>query len=362
MNNKKSFSVVNFILFLLILAALGFMGYVIAQKDTMADKNTVGETVEEKTVLKTTGRRNTASAGNNSIRLNLNSVDDSANLYRENRYFYNQLNSSAKSMYNSIEKNIDSLKNGTKSIDLDVNTETAGESFQSAWDAFELDHPEIFYVETTSLNLLTKTTTNLLGRTKYEYTIQPKDGGYTYLTESFNSEYDVNQAIDRIESIANNVANNANLKDSRYEKIKYVHDYIVDNAHYDQQGLAENSTIYGLMINNAAICEGYAKSFKYMMDKLNIPCVVIYGEGISSDGSSEYHAWDEVQMEDGNWYAIDTSWDDPIIIGNGKLTDEYKYKYFLVGSDNFSSSHIPESDVSGTGQNFVYPELSIKNY
>ena len=186
----------------------------------------------------------------------------------------------------------------------------------------------------------------------------------SYFTRTFGSEQEVEQAITRVEAIANNVASEANTKNSRYEKVKYVHDYIVDNAHYDQEETADNSTIYGLLVNNASICEGYAKGFKYLMDKLNIPCVIVYGEGIASDGSSEYHAWNEVQMEDGIWYAIDSSWDDPIIIGGGKLTNELRYKYFLKGSTVINKNHFQNGKMSDNINEieFQYPELNIENY
>ena len=365
-DNERGLSLINLILICLIVIAVIIVAFLLLERNRIMSSNDIGNDYEESVVVRRTEKRNRV-AGNNEIIVDLNDVnvnkaeENNTNSYAENKYYYNQLNGSAKSMYNSLEKNIGYLKNGYKSIDLDINTETAGDSFQSAWDAFELDHPDLFYVETTNLNLLTKTTTGIFGSVKYEYVIQPKDNA-SYFTRTFGSEQEVEQAITRVEAIANNIASEANTKNSRYEKVKYVHDYIVENAHYDQEDTADNSTIYGLLVNNAAICEGYAKGFKYLMDKLNIPCVIVYGEGIASDGSSEYHAWNEVQMEDGIWYAIDSSWDDPIIIGSGRLTDEYKYKYFLVGSENFSSSHIQQADVSGTGQNFKYPELSTVNY
>ena len=68
------------------------------------------------------------------------------------------------------------------------------------------------------------------------------------------------------------------------------------------------------------------------------------------------------QLENGNWYAIDVTWDDPIIYGGGSLTDESKYKYFLVGSDSLEGNHVEDHDVSGTGQNFNYPSLNKENY
>ena len=59
----------------------------------------------------------------------------------------------------------------------------------------------------------------------------------------------------------------------------------------------------------------------------------------NSTGNRESHAWNDVLI-DGKWYAVDVTWDDPIIVGgNGRLTNDLRYNYFLKGSDTFYSSH-----------------------
>lgn len=152
------------------------------------------------------------------------------------------------------------------------------------------------------------------------------------------------------------------LAGSTYDKVKFVHDYLVDLITYDQTGKENNSNLYGALIEGACVCEGYAEAFKAILDKLDIPCVIVYGSGIDALGNTESHAWNYVKMNDGKWYAVDTTWDDPIIIGSGSVAGYDKYKYFLKGSENFESTHISDGDVSGTGQNFSYPKLSAKDY
>ncbi len=84
--------------------------------------------------------------------------------------------------------------------------------------------------------------------------------------------------------------------------------------------------------------------------------------GINSSGQIEAHAWNYVQMDDGQWYAIDVTWDDPIIIGDGVPGKDIKYKYFLRGSDAFFKNHTENGDVSRTGQSFKYKKLSLFDY
>ena len=92
-----------------------------------------------------------------------------------------------------------------------------------------------------------------------------------------------------------------------------------------------------------------------------IPCVIVAGEGTNSEGSTENHAWNYVEL-DGKWYAIDCTWDDPIIIGGGKLSNSAKYKYFLKGESEFNQSHFPSGQFTENGKVFEYPPLSINNY
>lgn len=116
------------------------------------------------------------------------------------------------------------------------------------------------------------------------------------------------------------------------------------------------------MIAGKAICEGYAKTFQYLLNMLNIPNIIVYGEGINSNNEQEFHSWNYVQLDDGKWYAVDVTWDDPIIVGTGTIPESLKYKYFMKGSDFFFKTHIESGDVSGTGQNFKYQEISKTDY
>ena len=64
------------------------------------------------------------------------------------------------------------------------------------------------------------------------------------------------------------------------------------------------------------------------MDEMQIPCVLVIGEGTNSQGKTENHAWNYV-LVNGIWYAIDTTWDDPVVSGGGRASKESRYKFFL---------------------------------
>lgn len=284
-------------------------------------------------------------------------------------FYYNQLPNPAKIMYNTILGNIEQLKIGNGEIKFpdsvgesikEINGSAEENYFQTAWDALALEHLDLFYIDTQNLSLSTRTT-SILGYESYDFTLSPKDGNL-YYSSTFNSKEEVESAIAQVNEIADNIV--ANAKGSTYDKVKYVHDWIVDNVEYDNDDLDNNDNIYGTFVNKKVVCEGYAEALKFMLDKLNIPCVLVYGEGYDDNGNTEAHAWNYVQMDDEKWYAVDPTWDDPIYVGsaNGILTNSKKYAYFLKGSDTFNKNHVSDGDVSGTGQDFKYPELSKEDY
>ena len=268
------------------------------------------------------------------------------------RYYYNQISKPAQIMYDTILMNVDMIKSGTEPIKFpssvgesinELGSNSDNNYFQTAWDA------------------LSCKTTSLFGYRSYEFTLEPIEGS-TYYNSTFTNRTEVDTALKQVEAVANSIISEA--KGSTYTKVKYIHDWIVDNVEYDNDNLENHDNIYGTFINRKVVCEGYAEAFKYLLDKLNIPCVLVYGDGYDNNGNVEAHAWNYVKMEDGKWYAVDTTWDDPIYVGRSGIfaSSSRKYEYFLKGSNTFNRNHINDGDVSGTGQNFVYPELSTTDY
>ena len=113
-------------------------------------------------------------------------------------------------------------------------------------------------------------------------------------------------------------------------------------------------------MNHKCVCEGYAKAFKYMLDSFGIESTLVIGTATNSQGESENHAWNYVKLN-GRWYAVDCTWDDPIIVG-GFSNDEIKYTYFLKGANTFSRDHFPVGVFTEGGKEFIYPNLSGTDY
>lgn len=284
------------------------------------------------------------------------------------KYFYNQLEEASQTIYKAFEANKENMKTGTYKIELGSTLtsilnksngqEELGKYYQSAIEAYTYDNPEIFYLSPNKMYLNIETTTRNSTTTYYVYIDNGNEANY--LTDEFSSRAQVNQAIARIEQVKNKLVQNRS--GNTYQDIKMVHDYLVDNVSYDTSISKPNIyNVYGALVNGEAVCEGYARAFKYIMDEMGIPCTLVIGKGTNSEGTTENHAWNYVQLN-GSWYAIDTTWDDPVISGEGTLSQSSKYKYFLKGSNEMSKDHTPSGQFTEGGKVFSYPGLSSRDY
>ncbi len=285
-------------------------------------------------------------------------------------YYYSQLDEYAKIIYDGLKENKANLISGNCVIDYETkfNTllnneggeETLNKAFQSAWDAFNYDNVDLFYIDITKMSL-EKSVYSLGGIQTYSVVIKPQEGT-NYFVEDFKSQTDVEKAKKYLENIKRQIVEQTSSNDA-YGKIIRVHDWLISTVNYDESEALGKSiyTSYGALNNRKAVCEGYSRAFKYIMDGVDVPCVLVSGTGTNSQGQTENHAWNYVQL-DNKWYAIDVTWDDPVLVNGGELTNDLKYKYFLKGSEEFLKDHKEDGSVSGAGMTFEFPTLAAGNY
>lgn len=106
------------------------------------------------------------------------------------------------------------------------------------------------------------------------------------------------------------------------EKVKIIHDYIIDNTTYDtlkteniHDDTYKSNTAYGVLIQGYGICSGYSDAVSIFLNKLNIENYKI---------SNDTHIWNLVYLN-GVWSHLDATWDDPISKFN-----ENRDTYFLI--------------------------------
>lgn len=278
-----------------------------------------------------------------------------------NKYFYNQLNENAKAIYDDVEKNYDNLKTGNYKIKLSDSVsrilnendgqEKLNKNFQAAWNAINMDRVDLFFIDVSKVILKINTITRG-NDVSYNLYIEPNDEG-SYFSDGFNSIQDVEEAFARLNAIKKKVVVDA--PQDTYNRILQVHDWLIDNVEYNNnQTTDDDHNIYGTLTRGLAVCEGYAESFKFFMDELNIPCILVAGTATNSVGITERHEWNYVKINN-KWYAVDCTWDDPVIVGGGFVTSKQKHRYFLKGNRTMSEAHVLDNE-------FAYPNIESEDY
>lgn len=127
-------------------------------------------------------------------------------------------------------------------------------------------------------------------------------------------------------------------KMSTREKIKAIHDYIINHTSYDENRANEikngttnaayhtSNTAYGALINGKALCGGYTDAMALFLDKMNVPNYKI---------ASSSHIWNYVYL-DGKWLHLDLTWDDPVTnTGENRL----EHNFFLITTEELEEKN-----------------------
>ena len=376
---SKFTTFIMILIMILIICVLGIFAMMIFQgvelMDTTAEAEDFQTIISEVSENKETVDKNIETP--KVVENPLNSIKDSSNNRNKidysnvsiNKYFYNQLSADSQTIYKAFEANLQNMRSGNYRIELgdsftsilnkDNGQEELENIYQSAFEAFNYDNPGVFYLNANKMFLNIETTTTTGSKKTFNVFIDSGSQS-NYFTDEFSSKAQVDSAVSQVEQVKNQII--ANKTGNIYQDIKMVHDYLIDNLEYDTSiSRPHIYTIYGALVNKVCVCEGYARAFKYIMDSLNIPCVMVMGEGTNSQGQRENHAWNYVQL-DGRWFAIDSTWDDPVVQGGGRVSNESRYKYFLKGSSTFNQDHVPSGRFTEDGKVFTYPIINSGDY
>lgn len=293
------------------------------------------------------------------------SIDDEdliENKRTENDYFYSQLDDYGKIIYDKLVRNSENLKSGNYVVNfnndfsemlLNGEDEKLKTSYKNAVDCIRYDRMDMFYIDFTKMYLKIEKTTRG-NDVSYNVYIEKGDDENNYFIEGIESQEQLEGILNQIEEKKKEILNN--VSGTNYQKTLQIHDFLIDNLAYDETySRANNDNLIGVFYDGNVVCEGYAKAFKYLLDGLEIPCILVIGDAVNSVGTSEKHMWNYVKIND-EWYAVDVTWDDPILVGAATLSDESRYRYFCRKSD-FKNNHFSDGVISVNGTEFMYPKL-----
>jgi len=256
-------------------------------------------------------------------------------LARYTEYYFNQLELDEKKLYIRIDE---AVRDKKEKVFLGIHqSEDIAKKISRILEAYFYDNPQYYYVSneyiisTTNLKVMTFSTLEL------KYLIRKND-------EIAINNKKLETAIDSLLSkcITETMTD--------FEKEVAIHDALVENTTYyqyeDIEAIPEiKHTAYGALVEKEAVCDGYSKAFKMLLEKAGIDSIIISG---STD--NVLHAWNLVEL-DGKYYHVDVT--------SNKLQEESKryvvHTYFNLNDINISKTHT-------TGSFFTYPKCSATEY
>ena len=136
---------------------------------------------------------------------------------------------------------------------------------------------------------------------------------------------------------------------SVYERVLKAHDILCANIRYVNDGAWDRHTAVGALIDRQAVCDGYAKAFKMVMDRMGIPCLVVLGKGNPRQNSKDPdHAWNLVQLN-GMWRHIDLAFDSSDDWRRERIRDYFSLTDRQIRKDHaFDSTRYPEASGSNS--------------
>lgn len=232
-------------------------------------------------------------------------------------YYYNQINDVEKEYYDILLEASKEYKNNfSSSLKYD------DESFARALYAFSYDYPLYYWW-------------------RNGYKVSYTDSGFEVI--SIDEQKDFEENVNKLVEIKNNILKEC-VVENNYQTIKNIHDYLINNIDYDSNNkLCHN--IVGALIEKKAVCDGYALSFKYLLNEAGFNCNAIEGNAIDVTEIIE-HAWNIVELNN-KWYLCDLTWDDPASEEDNGVP--ILYNYFMISDEQMYSDHF-------LVEGYTYPE------
>ena len=260
-------------------------------------------------------------------------------------YAYHTLDKEGQKLYLEIYRSLQRMETDTAVSTLDI------DELNTVFQYVLADHPELFYVE--GYQYTQYTTGDVL--TKLTFT-----GTYTMTWE------DVQQTMQRIETVAEQMTVPLAQITDQYTIIRYLYDSLIIATEYDSNA-ENNQNIQSVFLDGRSVCQGYAKAMQYLLQKEGIQTLLVTGQT-----NGEGHAWDLV-LADGEYYYLDPTWGDASYSKAEESTENVRipsinYDYFLVTTQELEKTHqldesIPLPECMADADNYyVHEGLYLDTY
>ncbi len=198
----------------------------------------------------------------------------------------------------------------TSSINISkFNFEYSAENQQLLVDWIWDQMPEAFHVNYLSVT----------SRNNFFYTIEP---AYNFSAGEYAVMHDA--CVKTADKLLDGIKGNDSLSD--LEKALLIHDRIAVWCEYDYDNFLqgtlpkESYTMYGVLANQVAVCQGYAETYMYLLSLVGIESSVCSSQALN-------HAWNIVTIN-GKKYYVDVTFDDPV----RDITGRVNHTNFMLSS------------------------------
>ena len=216
--------------------------------------------------------------------------------------YYDMINDTQKALYRQLYANANDMQKHFSPV-----TDITANDLKNAFTAVVSDHPELFWVDTA-----------------YKYKYAPL-GQVADITLVFNiTANDIDSSKSKFEDAAKLILDKTYGQYTDYDKEREAHDALISSVRYDANA-PMNQSAYSALVYGRTVCAGYARALQYVLQQLDIPCYYVMGY------AGENHAWNIVKLEDGQYYNVDSTWDD---------TNPNTYDYFNCSDADYTGNHV----------------------
>ena len=246
-------------------------------------------------------------------------------------------------------------------------TDDVKTAIQAASDAFSYDYPQAFWFRGSNYGYRVSCVRDGSSSTGYRGTFKNFTFKPANREISENAHTRMGDFMDGVQSAV------AELKEQTVgmdmeQKIKRIHDYICQRVTYrnDNTLWVHSAASLFLDADPAFVCEGYAKSMKIFCYYMGINCACVSGTARgTSSGTPGAHMWNYVQMDDGNWYLVDATWDDVgtppssryLLVGRSTMG-----QYITIGEERVEYTSFSTTSAETVGPVFILPVLAEESY
>ncbi len=240
-------------------------------------------------------------------------------------------------------------------------------AIQAASDAFSYDYPQAFWFRGSNYGYRVSCVRDGSSSTGYRGTFKNFTFKPANREISENAHTRMGDFMDGVQSAVAEL-NEQTVGMDMEQKIKRIHDYICQRVTYrnDNTLWVHSAASLFLDADPAFVCEGYAKSMKIFCYYMEINCACVSGTARgTSSGTPGAHMWNYVQMDDGNWYLVDATWDDVgtppssryLLVGRAT-----KGQYITIGEERVEYTSFSTTSAETVGPVFILPVLAEESY